>query len=203
MTSNSPWHNRFRTQWITSSMAMVLGYEIYGGNPPKIIKKLHRVLCWVDKKLWALRYRYHPQHRYNVVKTDLPPGYYETEDLILHACMSLLVRYVEYQCNGEEELQKWTDELKVDQDPNAPEGLQNSQAARQEETLNIYRWWKVQRPEDRKMEEDWMMNLFGDRPRSARSREEMQKYWDFEKANDARDQEMLHRLIEIRRSLWI
>lgn len=26
--------------------------------------------------------------------------------------------------------------------------------------------------------------------------------WDFEKANDERDQEMLHRLITIRRSLW-
>lgn len=160
-----------------------------------------RLLRCVRDALWAVRHRVDPRHRYHMVNTGLAPGYYDTDERILHACMSLLVAYVERECGGEEAMQKWTDELRSEPDPYAPAGAVNSQADRQEETLAIYRWWKVQRPADRQREDDWMMEIWGGSTGS-RDPEERQRYRDFEQANEDRDQEMLHRLIEVRRSLW-
>ena len=45
--------------------------------------------CRVRHKLsrakWWLLHRLHPRHRYHVVHTGLPPGYYDSDTLILHA----------------------------------------------------------------------------------------------------------------------
>jgi hypothetical protein len=47
-----------------------------------------------DVKYWFL-YRFHPRHHYNIVRTGLPPGYYDKDVLLLHACFNLLKDFVE------------------------------------------------------------------------------------------------------------
>ena len=45
-----------------------------------------------QKLIWTFIDRYH------VVKTGLKPGYYDKDQIMLHACFSLLVDYVEKEC---------------------------------------------------------------------------------------------------------
>lgn len=49
----------------------------------------HRLHTWK----WWCYHRFVPRHRYNIVRTGLEPGYYDEDDLILHACFSLLERF--------------------------------------------------------------------------------------------------------------
>ena len=68
-----------------------------------------------------------------------------------------------------------------------------------QEVLAIYRWWKYQRPADRQREDDLLMVWHEASPRSD---EAHQVACAAEDENDNRDQEMLHRLIDVRRSMW-
>ena len=151
-----------------------------------------------DLRYW-LRSRLVPSKRFHVVNTGLPPGWHDVDERMLHACMVLLRGYVEKECDGETNLQEWTDELREQPDEHTLD-LTDSQAANQAEALAIYRWWQVQRPAEHARLDVWLMRLWGNEPGEVLgSREE---YWAFEQELDERDQQMLHRLIDIRRSLW-
>lgn len=56
--------------------------------------------CWLLAD-WFKRFErsiaYRSYDRYNVIKTDLAPGYYDKDVLLLHACFTLLVDYVEIE----------------------------------------------------------------------------------------------------------
>lgn len=169
-------------------------------------------------KYW-LRCRVIPAYRHHVVYTGLTPDWHDCDERMLHACMALLVHYVEWECGGDTDLQKWTDELRANPDPYGPQDAQASQADTQDETLAIYRWWKVQRPADQSRRDEWCSKLFGgrwetwiDEETGARTsgfrgpRDEsmgtMEQYYAFDRELDQRDQEMLHRLIDNRGTLW-
>lgn len=47
-----------------------------------------------DRK-WELLHRFHPKHRYNIIKTGLKPGYYDPMTLIFEGTFQLLVKFVE------------------------------------------------------------------------------------------------------------
>lgn len=34
-------------------------------------------MSWLENTIWYFLHRFHPNHRYNIIKTDLKPGYYE------------------------------------------------------------------------------------------------------------------------------
>lgn len=62
--------------------------------------RLSELSDWVAVKvmrvkdlIWEIRYR--TTHRYHVVRPDLKPGYYDTDDLILHTSMGLLCDHIE------------------------------------------------------------------------------------------------------------
>ncbi len=50
----------------------------------------------IENGIWWCKYR--TTHRYHVINTRLKPGYYETDDLILHSVFVLLQNFVEIQC---------------------------------------------------------------------------------------------------------
>jgi hypothetical protein len=170
---------------------------------------------------WWVRHRVDPSHRYHVVRTGLKPGYYDVDTLMLHSCMALLCRYVEHEREGEESLQKWIDELiEMSQDPEEqwPEGCIESYK-KEMEALTIYRWWKYQLPYDKKCEE-YLLNLCYSGEMFHRELQEdgtvkvtripptpeEQFNLDWHEALEYKiehdEQEMLHRLIEIRGCLW-
>jgi hypothetical protein len=163
---------------------------------------------------WAILHRFHPNHRYHVVPTGLNPGWHEIDERILHGCMSLLCSYVEKQQDGEESLQKHIGELWNME----TEGTQN-QALNEEEALKIYKWWKYEREKDWEHYNKWMSTLYskidltfddiGDGLVDVRSSGNPDismgtstELCEYENTLNAKDDEMLNRLINIRRSLW-
>lgn len=202
----------------------VLWMPVYGGGySPRlralVVKPLHRIGRTLNKaKYWVL-WRYHPRHQYNVIRTGLAPGYYDEDTLILHGCFAMLERYMKWH-GGDEALEKFSAELLAKPDPNAPEGLQEGQANRQNEAVALYRWWKIEKPADEKRRDDLLMHLYGNRkletkptehpnlfelvtPKFVGSEADLHKeFRALERKIDADEQAMLHRLINIRRSLW-
>lgn len=57
--------------------------------PRFIDRKWHRI-----KRIpWWFKYRFHPHHRYNVLRTGQPPGYYELEDRI---CLGIFYEFCHF-----------------------------------------------------------------------------------------------------------
>jgi hypothetical protein len=141
-----------------------------------------RAIRGFDFRYW-FRSRFIPSRRYHVVNTGLPPGWHDVDERMLYACMALLCSYVEDEQGG----------------PDNFPGVARSDEATDAAALAIYQWWKTQRPADRQREEETLMAWHGASPRTD---ELFEAHTALEAANDARDQEMLHGLIDIRRSLW-
>lgn len=149
---------------------------------------------------WWLFHRLIPRHRYHVVHTGLEPSYYDVDTLMLHACMALLCRYVENEHGGAERLSEFVAELRAAPDTNAPETCEE-QAARDDEALAIYRWWKVEKPADEELNERQLTALYG-WPRDPDPFCTEEEFRALETKIDDDEQGMLHRLIDIRGSLW-
>lgn len=188
-----------------SSSASVFWVAIYGGN---MDAWWHRWFIYPayrfgrtmrDAKYWVY-YRIKPSHRFNIVRTGLPPGYYDQDTRLMHACFAMLIDYIEEE-GGPETMQKWSAELRGKPDPNAPEGIQSNQADRQDEAVALYHWWKTEKPAD-EAKRDIMLTEWDE----GRGKPGSQERWDAMQAMDekieADEQTMLHRLINIRRSLW-
>ncbi len=45
----------------------------------------HTIARYQDAKYWVL-HRFVPRHKYNVVYTNLKPGYYDLDTRMIHAC---------------------------------------------------------------------------------------------------------------------
>lgn len=212
-----------------SSCAVVFGYEVYGEKCPKIIDWLHTLFTNIsDAKYWLL-YRFHPEYQYHLIRTGLTPAYHCEDELILYGCMAMLCRYIEafgYRDDkgrsGEIVVEEFNKELNNNPGSKAPDGVCQSQAARQSEALAIYRWWKYEKPADEKRRDELLMLLYQDKDRMSFVHCEDTlnlskiKFKEFEgdeitmdeekkaleEKIDDDEQKMLHRLIDIRRSLW-
>lgn len=169
---------------------------------------IYKFLVWCQHLKREFCYRVFRKHMHHVVFTDLKPGYYDKDWVMLHACFKLLTDYVERECGGETQLDGWTAELA---DParhgqqgdhyNPPEMMLH-QADRQSETLVLYRWWKYQLPADREERDRLMMTIYGHDPELDGIGEREKAFRALEKKIEEDEQTMLHRLIDIRRSLW-
>lgn len=166
-------------RWISSSSATIFGVEVFGRSHPKWspIWPAFRFFGWLDDLKWAVIWRLHPRHQYHLVRTGLPPGYYDQDERILHACMTLLVDYVR-TCEGT--------------------GVHTVH----DEEQALFRWWTVERPANHKRLDEWVMRLFGDRDKTDNSMGTFKEYNTFEDKLRADDQSALHRLIDIRGRLW-
>lgn len=57
-------------------------------------RRIHRPIRGIK---WWLLYRLHPKHRYNVIRTGLPAGYYDTVTLMPAAIIKLFKDYIEVE----------------------------------------------------------------------------------------------------------
>lgn len=162
---------------------------------------------------WAILHRYHPNHRYNVIKTSLEPGYYDVTERMLFALGDDFASFYERILAGESH-SVWD---YSDMKPDPQHGMtQEHIDARQAIWLTmgeIYAWWKARPtredafPEMPEIPEEWgMMAMFNDdfrdTPEIKAWREVADKHHEMEKEWKAKDQEMLHKIIDIREYLW-
>lgn len=169
-------------------------------------------------------YRMFPRHRYHIVKTGLEPGYYDTDYRMLHANFQLLVDFIEcelawmeYSMNFEKygnigwfkrwrfkrnkemglEYLEWKMNLTLGEDPGG------SQAAYAKEKFAIYKWWTEERPKnwenlDKQLHE-WILIKDAD---DSIATDYFKAYWEREEKLHQDDEDMLIRLMKIRRGLW-
>lgn len=206
---------------VHGSSAMVFGWPVFGTEPPAYVRYAHNVFRKLsDAKYW-LYYRLRPSYRYHVVNTGLGPGYHDCNSIMLHGAMALLCSHIEAE-GGVEKLEGFTKELmEPGSEGHGPREAVERQASIQSEMLDIYRWWKVQKPIDEQRRDALMMELYSGRDRVSfvpvdGSKLSQMIFKEFEGSEVAMNEEfrtlekkieddeqsMLHRLIDIRRSLW-
>jgi len=60
----------------------------------RLLGRIERTVQDIRDAYWWARHRIDPRHRYHVVKTGLPPGYYDPCDRILASVMNEVTRFV-------------------------------------------------------------------------------------------------------------
>lgn len=213
-----------------SSNAVVLGYDLYGEDCPKIVEKIgdfFRALS--DAKYWAL-YRFSPSYQYHIVRTELEPDYHCPDKVMLFACMKLLCQYVERftKIAREEDKGKSPEQIieefnaELSKEPNSWGGEHSEQIKAQETALKIYRWWKYEKPQNEKRREELMRLLYDGpqritfkpcednpeysqmifRPDVGEEIEWRKELNILDEKIEREEQEMLEELVKIRRWLW-
>jgi len=155
-----------------------------------------------DRRYWAILHRFHPKHRYHVIKPrSLEPGYHDPDTLMLYACMDTFAEYFETGA------QQFVYEEKYELERFA-------------EMEEIYNWWTKDWPncDTHKVDgtlridfptlpEEWgKMPVFNpkysDTPEIKAWREAGDALHQDDEDWAKKEEEMLCRLIKIRRSLW-
>lgn len=148
---------------------------------------------------WFL-YRLHPKRRYHVINTGLRPGWHDEDTMILHGCMAMLRRYIEWH-GGPDELDAFSLELRSSPEKwGGPEGAMDGQAHQQEEATAIWRWWTGTKPTDEKRRDELTNELFG--KHGVKDEAKLKELDALEEKINSEEQTYLHRLIDIRPSLW-
>ena len=184
--------------------------------PDFIQYKLLFPVTWLNNKWWQFKYRYVKKHQYNIIRTELEPGYYDQDTILLYGMFAVLCSYVE---EGREQIE-WRAE-----DPDGQcKGIHQDTAI---ETLALYKWWKegyLKRPdaidasgftaccdEHRKALKELgqtdviaFMSTKGMTPAMEnRKRKALKKMHKMEEDWDKETDEMIIRLIAIRRGMWV
>ena len=204
------------------SSTRVFGRPVFSGARPFWLMPTYRAFQWVYDAKWRFRHRYIRKYQFNIIRTDLEPGYYDVDTLMLHGVMALVVRYVEEERGGEDDLDKWGNELidPANNDPNAPEGLMERQGQKELDVLDIYRWWKHQRPADLARKDALLRVLYRrgrvsweptDHPKLSQmvfkefEGDEIamsKEMWALEEKIEQDEQKFLHLAIDLRGGMW-
>jgi len=155
---------------------------------------------------WALMYRFHPNHKYNIIKPrTLKPSYYDPLVLILHANMEILVEFVEHERSVQH----------VDW-----HGSSKEHGKAWDEMNEICDWWTIKWPEREKMfpdgspllerpniPEEWghmasLKDKYKDEPIMKEYIKYLKNMSECEEKWEEKEQEMLMRLIKIRKYMW-
>jgi hypothetical protein len=197
-----------------SSFDSVFWVSIYGTEDTWwhrfLILPIYRVGRAVNTAKYWLLYRFHPGHQYHIVKPKLRPGHYDPDSMILHACFTLLGRYIEEE-GGFEAIKNEGDTIHV------------FSKEQREAVVTLWQWWTVDKAEGERQRDAWLDALFGGKHSGLKTKpvegtdqlhewvgpswdaEEKKLYERFRALEDkleADEQTMLHRLIDIRRGLW-
>jgi len=166
-----------------------------------LYENVDRFFHWIKFRIgrakWWVLHRFHPKHRYHIVKTRLTPGYYDPDILIFESAFALLCEFVEKNT-------KWN---RIDW-----EGDDHHSAA-WKEMNELVDWYKNVRPH---REDNFYKEHKPERPNHDRifgflsdDTPEGQQYREFlkllSKMNDQwhqEDEDQLIRVIKLRSYLW-
>jgi hypothetical protein len=141
-----------------------------------------------------------PSRRYHMLDLRQKGGYrYGWQDVpekMLYAMFNLLGEYLE---EGSNDLTQWYTREQIEAEP----GYKEQQRA-VDEAIAIYHWWTVEKPASEKIRID-MLNTWSTAKKAKDPKEE--EYWEkmqkMEDDMEAKADEMIARLMMIRRTLWI
>ncbi len=146
-----------------------------------------RLRYFVYHKLyWGFKHRFIKRHQYNVVRPPVPPGYYDTDYMLLEAVFHLFKQHVDREREGlaglEGSIKYWREVY--DKGPQHEDDYEYKyslqEAQRYENMRQIYVYWTQDRA---KLVEEW-----GE--------------IDIENRLYNKDNEMLKRIIDLREGLW-
>jgi len=147
--------------------------------------------------IWPLIHTLHPKYRYHIVNTGLKPGYYDADILILHSVFNILSEFVERNTDGHIDWQSDEQHREI-----------------WDELVALDNWWKNIRPhreegfekEHKYPDLDDLLDIFEEDRREdpdviefnriAKLHHKAEEEWHNE------DEEMLIRVIKVRRMLW-
>lgn len=137
--------------------------------------------------------------------------WYDADTIMLHAMMKCLELYI-YESGGVEKLAAFTNELGLEDPADDPSGgVIAKQTNSQSEALAIWHWWSVDRVADEAKYEAALERFYGwcrkdyqtlPEEDKAAYRADYEAWRALEASKDAREPEMLERLLRIRGSLW-
>lgn len=175
------------------------------------------MLRWHDVTSF-FRYRFvkRLRDRWCIRPEGLTKGWHDADGIILHAGFHALGLYIE-ECGGWRDMLKWSAELRRPR-PEAFDGeeeLCRRQADNQEEAVWLWLWWRCVWPSYFEREEEEYAayraryGKFPPRPRDVQTSEARVAYRQMldrvnalEQKRLDEEQVMLHRLIDVRFSLW-
>ncbi len=191
---------------------------------PMMRAKIHKPIEYV---------RYRTYAKYHVVKTDLSPGYRDTDSRMLHAAMSLMVDFVEQELAALDlycdKNASWFERYSARYNPrwrSAKRGLRylnQSTEITEKKLLSIYKWWTLEYPKYESMASELLesrrdsslndLDLFFTasddtivEQRYLKQQEDMKAVYQqviaLENTQQKITQVMLHKLIDIRESMW-
>ena len=119
----------------------------------------------LNDAVWWVKYRTMKEHNHHTVHTGLKPGYHDSDKILLHSTMAVLVDYVENSGHGgcpigEEGLAKYVELCEADLNPKNWQDWERKLSKKRrdqrialdtknvngcKEVLAVYRWWKYQR----------------------------------------------------------
>lgn len=180
------------------------------------IKQIKR--RYIDDSINWVRYR--TTRRFHIINTGLKPGYYDKDHIMLHGNFSILKNYVEVECAA---MHNWDKPVKEANDgvkhleweiSLGEESPRQSESAK--EILTLYKWWTEIRPnrervklpikaEEALSKRKWTDTFFDTMERVEKDDEYKNYIKESHEQTDAWNQEdddMLIRLIKIRKNLW-
>jgi len=146
---------------------------------------------------WKILHRYHPRHQYNIVRTNLEPGYYDPDTQIFESVFTLLTTFVEH--NTQSQAVAWDEE--------------DGHAEAWAEMNELVHWYKEiypnrekeldrLRPEPRVSFKKLMSHKYDDEPEMVEYRKYLDMRMETEKLWEEEDEANLIRAIKLRPYLW-
>lgn len=202
-------------------------YDDYGKEKHPFLYKVLKVISNID--IWvSVRYRryftdiyWHVYHRFYkksyLIDTKLPKNtWHETENMILHGVMAELVNFIEIQKDGYpwelEELDK-----KQRGESNSIDGedefskMNDTQWMDMKEAYDIYLWWKKYPQREKEIEDilndlkhskhKSFMHMFADKTHKEHNSVVWSKYEEQQKLLYQEEEDMLIRVIKVRKGL--
>jgi len=132
--------------------ALKADYPIRWAISDFLVSKYYWIYHRVNNAYWWVQYRVNPKHNYTTHKlTSLPPGYYDTNTLILHHSFDLFAKFMKFQLSDKafvtwEYTEDCFSEWEVKEHPEETKKEIERRNAIWKEMKELYEWWTVTYP---------------------------------------------------------
>lgn len=162
------------------------------------------LVAWLKRAVWWVRYRTTDRHHIiNISGLDgYSKGWIDRDHALYLACFKLLTDFVEKESPdvGKLSVEDYTKGWAAPSD--AELEIITKQVAGEKEIRALYEWWNVERPAEKKRVNSMLEESAGKSPDDPDRLAASDAWWQADRELDAKDDEMLLRLIKVRGRMW-